>query len=159
MDFNIDLSIARRCYFSDEYELGVCPECGAATVINECSVLMSVNTDKGQGQFVSNITGTHFCTTCPVSVFDIESLNQLAVSAYEGAESVKFFLAGIVDFDAIPDENIDIELGTTDNPLPLVKFLPNLIPRQSHKSEDLPGRNDPCLCGSGKKFKKCCGRE
>lgn len=21
---------------------------------------------------------------------------------------------------------------------------------------ELPGRNDPCLCGSGKKFKKCC---
>ena len=21
-----------------------------------------------------------------------------------------------------------------------------------------PGRNDPCHCGSGKKFKKCCGR-
>jgi uncharacterized protein YecA (UPF0149 family) len=20
-----------------------------------------------------------------------------------------------------------------------------------------PGRNDPCFCGSGKKFKKCCG--
>ncbi len=20
-----------------------------------------------------------------------------------------------------------------------------------------PGRNDPCACGSGKKFKKCCG--
>jgi hypothetical protein len=20
----------------------------------------------------------------------------------------------------------------------------------------LPGRNDPCLCGSGKKFKRCC---
>lgn len=20
-----------------------------------------------------------------------------------------------------------------------------------------PGRNDPCVCGSGKKFKKCCG--
>ncbi|POB70937.1 hypothetical protein CRN59_06920 [Vibrio vulnificus] len=19
------------------------------------------------------------------------------------------------------------------------------------------GRNDPCICGSGKKFKKCCG--
>ena len=23
--------------------------------------------------------------------------------------------------------------------------------------EKTPGRNDPCLCGSGKKFKKCCG--
>ena len=21
-----------------------------------------------------------------------------------------------------------------------------------------PGRNDPCTCGSGKKYKKCCGR-
>lgn len=21
-----------------------------------------------------------------------------------------------------------------------------------------PGRNEPCPCGSGKKFKKCCGR-
>jgi len=20
------------------------------------------------------------------------------------------------------------------------------------------GRNDPCLCGSGKKYKKCCGK-
>jgi SEC-C motif-containing protein len=25
-------------------------------------------------------------------------------------------------------------------------------------SEPKVGRNDPCLCGSGKKFKKCCGR-
>lgn len=24
--------------------------------------------------------------------------------------------------------------------------------------EKLPGRNDPCLCGSGKKYKKCCGK-
>jgi uncharacterized protein YecA (UPF0149 family) len=23
-------------------------------------------------------------------------------------------------------------------------------------AKELPGRNDPCLCGSGKKFKKCC---
>jgi hypothetical protein len=25
-------------------------------------------------------------------------------------------------------------------------------------SERRPGRNDPCPCGSGKKYKKCCGR-
>ncbi|MDR1798005.1 MAG: SEC-C domain-containing protein [Clostridiales Family XIII bacterium] len=28
--------------------------------------------------------------------------------------------------------------------------------RTVHK-EKLPGRNDPCPCGSGKKYKKCCG--
>ena len=27
------------------------------------------------------------------------------------------------------------------------------------KAENKPGRNDPCPCGSGKKYKKCCGRE
>jgi len=26
------------------------------------------------------------------------------------------------------------------------------------KSSSQPGRNDPCPCGSGKKFKKCCGK-
>jgi uncharacterized protein YchJ len=26
------------------------------------------------------------------------------------------------------------------------------------KSERTPGRNDPCSCGSGKKYKRCCGR-
>jgi len=26
------------------------------------------------------------------------------------------------------------------------------------KKEGKVGRNDPCPCGSGKKFKKCCGR-
>jgi len=27
-----------------------------------------------------------------------------------------------------------------------------------HKGGKAPGRNDPCPCGSGKKYKKCCGR-
>ena len=26
------------------------------------------------------------------------------------------------------------------------------------KAQAKVGRNDPCICGSGKKFKKCCGR-
>ncbi len=30
--------------------------------------------------------------------------------------------------------------------------------RQPVRKEKKPGRNDPCPCGSGKKYKKCCGR-
>ena len=26
------------------------------------------------------------------------------------------------------------------------------------ETENKVGRNDPCLCGSGKKYKKCCGK-
>lgn len=32
--------------------------------------------------------------------------------------------------------------------------LPETFVREAPKV----GRNDPCPCGSGKKFKKCCGR-
>lgn len=30
-------------------------------------------------------------------------------------------------------------------------------PNRVEREEPRPGRNDPCPCGSGKKFKKCCG--
>jgi SEC-C motif-containing protein len=33
-----------------------------------------------------------------------------------------------------------------------------VTPRQYVRSEPRIGRNDPCFCGSGKKFKKCCGK-
>jgi uncharacterized protein YchJ len=29
--------------------------------------------------------------------------------------------------------------------------------RTAIRNDDKVGRNDPCPCGSGKKFKKCCG--
>jgi SWIM/SEC-C metal-binding protein len=31
-------------------------------------------------------------------------------------------------------------------------------PLKPVKVKETPGRNDPCPCGSGKKYKKCCGR-
>ena len=31
------------------------------------------------------------------------------------------------------------------------------VKKQPVKSAAKPGRNDPCPCGSGKKYKKCCG--
>jgi hypothetical protein len=42
-----------------------------------------------------------------------------------------------------------------DNQLATLAELPP--PPQPVRAEFKPGRNDPCSCGSGKKFKKCCG--
>ena len=53
------------------------------------------------------------------------------------------------------EEGIDYPKGTS---CPLCPFWST-----KHKARALaskpatPGRNDPCPCGSGKKFKKCCG--
>ena len=33
-----------------------------------------------------------------------------------------------------------------------------LNPQTTKIAEKTVGRNDPCPCGSGKKYKKCCGR-
>jgi uncharacterized protein YecA (UPF0149 family) len=38
----------------------------------------------------------------------------------------------------------------------LLKKTPKVDP--IHKDKEI-GRNDPCPCGSGKKYKKCCGAE
>ena len=32
------------------------------------------------------------------------------------------------------------------------------VKAQPVRVEQKPGRNDPCPCGSGKKYKKCCGK-
>ncbi len=34
-----------------------------------------------------------------------------------------------------------------------------LAPREPIRKAPEPGRNDPCPCGSGKKYKKCCGAD
>jgi preprotein translocase subunit SecA len=42
----------------------------------------------------------------------------------------------------------------TDTP---AKGLPTIAPQPVVKAKKI-GRNDPCPCGSGKKYKKCCLR-
>ena len=44
-----------------------------------------------------------------------------------------------------PENTTDIETLMQGGPAPISR-------------EATVGRNDPCLCGSGRKFKKCCGR-
>jgi len=46
------------------------------------------------------------------------------------------------------------EKGPRQISMPLTAGLPPWSDRASTKV----GRNDPCPCGSGKKFKKCCGK-
>jgi uncharacterized protein len=40
----------------------------------------------------------------------------------------------------------------------LVGAMPAPLADQPFKSAPRPGRNDPCPCGSGRKYKQCCGK-
>ena len=58
----------------------------------------------------------------------------------------------------VPREAMLRELGLTDTPAPDQSEEPS-----DKAPEPLTGtrvgRNAPCPCGSGKKYKKCCGRD
>ena len=56
----------------------------------------------------------------------------------------------------------EVEHGIFDAPVPppLVKTSSGLLAGTDHpfvREQPKTGRNDPCPCGSGKKYKKCCG--
>jgi hypothetical protein len=44
-------------------------------------------------------------------------------------------------------------------PPPNPRWLPEGAAANSQRPPQRVGRNDPCPCGSGRKFKKCCGQD
>jgi len=154
----IDLSISRRRYYSDECGLTYCPECGSKLIEKDCSIILCVKSKTDEAEFMTNLSGSHFCINCPVVVFDRDKVEQAALIGINEDRDVKYYIAGIVDLEAIPEEKREMEIGTDENPTPLIPFLPDLNTNTTYKAEKKPGRNDPCPCGSGKKYKKCCGK-
>lgn len=49
---------------------------------------------------------------------------------------------------------VGLEQGEPEDISDVERLLDPPVPRRSEKRV---GRNDPCPCGSGKKYKKCCG--
>jgi len=154
---NINLSEPKRRYYSNECGLDNCPECGSILIEEKCTVVLCVKSESYQAEFLTNSTGSHFCDNCPVVVFDIETVQQTAQLAIRSGKNIRYIIAGIVDLDSIPKEKKHLEIGCDDNPVPLVHFLPDLN-LKTIISDKKPGRNDPCSCGSGFKYKKCCGK-
>jgi hypothetical protein len=153
----INLSVPKRRYYNDECNLKICPECGSGLIEENCTILICAKSDSDEAELMTNLSGSHFCSKCPVVVFDLEKVEKAAKHGIRWNNNLKYFIAGIIDLEAIPKDKRYLEIGCDENPVPLVHFLPDLgnVPKISEK---WPGRNDPCSCGSGKKYKKCCGK-
>lgn len=151
-----DLSIPRRRYYSRDWGLTFCPECELPLIKDNCTVLIAVRSDTDEGEFMSNMAGSHFCETCPVVVFDLDKIEQAVILGSEEDANLRYLILGIVDFNSIPQEKRHLKIGIEGNPVPLVQFLPDLNKTTVVNKKKI-GRNEPCQCGSGKKYKKCCG--
>ena len=135
----------------------LCPECNSELKEIGSTILLAVKSDTDEGEFMTNINGSHFCNTCPVVVFDKKKVEEAARWVIKGEKNLHYLIAGIVDLNSIPEEKKHLEIGTDQNPVPLVEFLPDLNISTVTKDKKT-GRNEPCPCGSGQKYKKCCGR-
>jgi SWIM/SEC-C metal-binding protein len=66
----------------------------------------------------------------------------------------------VKELEAVFEENgwkytIELEPDKAED----IKDLDILLnPVKTKVAEKKVGRNEPCICGSGKKFKKCCGK-
>lgn len=153
----VDLSIPRRRYYNDACSLTICPECGSDLIEEKCTILLCAKSDSDEGEFMTNLSGSHFCNKCPVVVFDKDKVEQAATLGIRGDKNLRYIIGGIIDLDSIPDNKRHLEIGCDENPVPLVRFLPGLR-NQTRIADKKPGRNEPCVCGSGIKYKKCCGK-
>ena len=151
-----DASIPRRMYWNNDLKASdVCPECGTPLEKeHHCYVLLLKEANEVIPFLIGNDGGS-FCPKCPVVVLDIDVFSKSAAVGAPKSESL--MVAGIVNMESIPEDKQHIPLGEDDNPIPLVEFLPPKTVRKNDVSKiEKIGRNDPCPCGSGKKYKKCC---
>ena len=90
----------------------------------------------------------------------LSSADDMVVEA--ALQPMRLFAAEDADWeslDAMDEQEIEsLQQEVENNALKLYRhFLQRRTPhREPMRAEPLPGRNDPCPCGSGKKFKKCC---
>lgn len=87
-----------------------------------------------------------------------ESLTRIAALTYDDEEELKELFDDLYDGEQLSrDELIHEALyAAQDLRLYWLDHAPKPPPR---RVDALPGRNDPCPCGSGKKFKKCHGAQ
>jgi hypothetical protein len=96
------------------------------------------------------------------SLYDRELVNSFICGSYD------IFISHIFDYTYDSDEKIHIndediaKIGSWASYQPKIPFEPEPVslPAKPAAAAEMPkkkiGRNDPCPCGSGKKYKKCC---
>ncbi len=84
--------------------LSLCPECGLPLIEDICTVVIIAKSDTDEGKFMSNLTGSHFCNSCPVIVFDSDKIEQAARFGIRGDKNLRYLIAGIINFNVIPEE-------------------------------------------------------
>jgi preprotein translocase subunit SecA len=72
--------------------------------------------------------------------------------------SLPQFLESSNESGEVTHSRVEPEASAAARPAPEESALDRLLERQAATQPRQVGRNDPCPCGSGRKFKACCGK-
>jgi len=116
-------SISRKMFWSNDVGgISSCPECGE-TLQNEHHTYVFATRDGEEiDTYIVGSKCGHFCQQCSVVVLDDDSAADILSFSRGRSGEFEFLAMGIVDLEAIPDNKQDVELGTDENPVPLVEF-------------------------------------
>jgi hypothetical protein len=70
------------------------------------------------------------------------------------ASPAELFLPSVWAQRLLPERGLDEVLSWL---VPYAEARWGRRKRQTRRVDHKPGRNEPCSCGSGKKYKRCCG--
>lgn len=115
--------------------VGMCIVNTAGGSVHASQHIIDMTLPNGQ-TLTMHVTATDLVNTDMLIGMDIISQGDFAISNFEGQTILNFRLPSIAHTD-------------------FVKTLKSLEPKRSGYK---PNRNDPCSCGSGRKFKNCCGK-
>ncbi len=106
-----------------------------------CGYMGSIGAKEGEKGFCRII---HAAEAAPGDTANLEAAIEL-----EARSSDKFFKGGVPSADEATDKVLE----------EMKKYCREKAPHllEKTRSDSKPGRNDPCYCGSGKKYKKCHG--
>ncbi len=146
--FEAYAEISDDLHIIDSEHVGMLVSC--AVDIQAAELLPQIKTLFEQGKVWEGISGTYQsvaediqsegCKAKPLELLSIDEIYEVFEEYEYGYTDEDDF----EDYDEVPETNNNSESYFPETPI---------IPL---KTEPKVGRNDPCPCGSGKKYKKCC---
>lgn len=135
-----DASVPRKMFWSTDIGgMDFCPQCHSKLENESHSYLLLVREPGDFQPFIVGNNDGYFCAYCPIVVLDYEAFAKSAIAGNPSSCSFEFTVPGIIDLDAIPEENANIPIGDDDNPVPLMRFT-NYRDTESAKRKRVRGK-------------------